>query len=247
MNLHFLGLQDAQTIATRSFLATQDAMRDLVARQAMGAFVGNAGLGKTFAVETARATLPVVPSCRVVIPHRATMRRVAVSLLRALTGEEHTAERFRLADELVRVLSERPRLIVADEAQNANHDCIEFLRHIHDEPDTQFALALTGGHRCWEVLRQYPMLRNRIYRRVEFTAMNLETVLEVIPNFHPVYLKAEPNVIAHIDSEATHGTFRDWASFTVDAADACAEIGTDTVDQGVADEVFRRRSGQHAA
>src|ERR1700733_2816184 len=113
------------------------------------------------------------------------MRRVATALLKALTGEEHTAERFRLADDLVAALAERPRLVVVDEAQNANHGCIEFLRHIHDEPTTQFAMALTGGHRCWEVLRQYPMLRNRIYRRVEFQPMDLAAVCTVIPNFHP--------------------------------------------------------------
>jgi len=244
---HFLGLHGAQTIGTGPFLATQQAIESLVARKAMGAFVGNAGLGKTFAVQTARETLSDVESCRIVIPHQATMRKVAITLLRALTGEEHTGERFRLADDLIRILSERPRLVVVDEAQNANHGCIEFLRHIHDDPDTRFALALTGGHRCWDVLKQYPMLRNRIYRRVEFEPMDLPTVLQVIPNFHPIYAGSEPQVLGRIDMDFARGTFRDWAAFTVDALDACRDTGKETVDDGTVDEVLRRRRGQHAA
>lgn len=247
MNLHFLRLENAATIGTRSFLATQEAMRDLVERRAMGAFVGDAGLGKTFAVETARTTMGEIESCRIIIPRRATMRRISVLMLRALTGEEHTAERFRLTDDLVRILAECPRLIVVDEAQNANVECIELLRHIHDEPETQFALALTGGHRCWEVLRQYPMLRNRIYRRVEFAPMDLVTVLEVMPRFHPIYAQADPQVLGRIDSEAAHGTFRDWAAFTIDAALTCADANKTTVDDEIVEETYQRRRGLCAA
>jgi AAA domain len=247
MNNHFLGLEGAATIGTASFLATQQAIQDLVDKNAMGAFVGDAGLGKTFAVETARQSTVGVRSCRVVIPHRATMRRVAVTLLEALTGERHEAERFRLADDLVRILSDEPRLIVADEAQNANHDCIEFLRHIHDEPSTQFALALTGGNGCWQVLSKYPMLRSRIYRRVRFERMDLATVLQVIPSFHPIYAASEQQVIGRIDAEFGHGTFRDWAAFTADAVAACADNSIDTVDDFIVSEVLQRRRGQHAA
>jgi hypothetical protein len=228
-------------------LATQAAVRDLVERQAMGAFVGKAGLGKTFAVETARATSCQVSSCRIVIPHRASMRRVAITLLRGLTGENHVGERFRLADDLVRILSEEPRLIVIDEAQNANLDCIEFLRHIHDDPNTKFALALTGGHRCWDVLKQYPMLRNRIFRLVEFQPMKLETALQVIPKYHSVYDCADPQVLGRIDTDFAHGTFRDWAAFTADAITACRDADKQTVDDVVVGDVLRRRCGQHAA
>jgi DNA transposition AAA+ family ATPase len=243
---HFLDLKGAATIGTDHFLATQLAIADLVEARAMGVFHGDAGLGKTFSVETARECLTDTDSCRIVIPHRATMRRVSVMLFEELTGERAVGERFRLADDLVRILSEEPRLVVADEAQNANLDCIELLRHIHDEPSTQFALALTGGNRCWEVLRQYPMLRNRIYRRVEFQAMDLATVLAVMPNFHAIYAECDPQVLGRIDDEVAHGTFRDWTAFTRDAARACAESGVSTLTDGLVDEVVLRGRGRHA-
>lgn len=246
MTQHFLNLQGATTIGTEPFLEAQRAVEDLVAVGGMGAFVGDAGLGKTFAMDAARADCEL-ESCAIVIPVRATMRTVAVTLLRALTGVEPTGERFRLAGDLIGVLSERPRLVVVDEAQNANHGCIEFLRHIHDERQTQFALALTGGHRCWEVLKQYPMLRSRIYRRVQFERMGLTTVLDVIPHFHRVYAEAASETIGRIDLEFAQGTFRRWTAFTVDAVRACEEAGTDTVDDRVVNDVIQRRFGRRAA
>lgn len=246
MTQHFLGLQGASTIGTEYFLATQNAIADLVERDAMGAFVGEAGLGKTFAVETAREMTTEVPTCRVVMPHQATMRRMALVLLEALTGEEHHAERFRLGDDLRRVLSEQRYLIVIDEAQNANHNCIEFLRHIHDDPATRFAVAFAGGHRCWEVLSNYPMLRSRIHRNVHFKPMDLETVLQVMPGFHPIYAEASTDVLGRIDLAVGHGRFRDWTAFTVDAVAVGRKHGIDTADDWLVDEVIQRRHGQHA-
>lgn len=246
MTEHFLGLEGANTIGTEYFLATQNAIGDLVARYAMGAFVGDAGLGKTFSVETARGLITDVPTCRVVMPHHATMRRMARLVLEAVTGEEHHAERFRLGDDLVRALSEQPHLIVIDEAQNANLNCIEFLRHIHDDPRTRFAVAFAGGHRCWEVLCSYPMLRSRIHRNVQFKPMSLQTVLQVMPGFHPIFADADPDVLGRIDLLIGHGTFRDWTAFTVDAIAAANDNALDTVDDWLVDEVMQRRQGQHA-
>ena len=58
------------------------------------------------------------------------------------------------------------------------------------------------------------MLRSGIYRHVRFAPMDLSTVLEVIPRYHPVYADVEQEVIAEVDDRYAHGTFRHWASFT---------------------------------
>lgn len=242
----FLGLTGAQIVGTQDFLQTQQVLADLVEKRAMGAIHGDAGLGKTFAVETAMEYLDI-ESCRVVIPTKASMRRVAIVLLRALTGTDHTGERYRLSDDLIFELSERPRLVVVDEAQNLNHDGVEFLRHIHDDENTCFALALTGGNGCWEVLRRYPMLRSRIWRRVSFQSLSLATVLEVFPSFHPLYAEADVQVLSRIDDEIAHGNFRHWAAFTVDAIRVCADRDLTTVNDAVVDEIQLRMRGQHAA
>jgi DNA transposition AAA+ family ATPase len=146
---HFLGLEGAATIPTRHLVLTRRAVIDVVEARAMGAVHGNAGLGKTFAVEEAVKAL-AVPVSWTSFPSRPTMRLVAAALTEDLTGvaaNEHN--RFHLTGLLVELLGHSERLIVIDEAQRLNRECIEYLRHLHDHPVTTFGLVLVGGEGCW--------------------------------------------------------------------------------------------------
>lgn len=213
---HFLGLRGARVMQTAPLLLAERAIGDLVEAHAMGVVHGEAGTGKTFAVQTMSDTV-TQPCCWVQFPSRPTMLHVAQRLLVELTGELPKGNRFDLSDRLTDLLGDRPRLLVVDEAQWLNRECIEYLRHLHDHPSTCFALLLVGGHGCWEVLSREPMLRSRIYRRVTFTAMDTATVLEVMPAYHPIYRDADPELLALIDERFAHGRFRDWAAFTLTA------------------------------
>ncbi len=84
MSRHFLDLQGARTIPTEHLLLTRRAVVDLAEAKAMGAVHGDAGLGKTFAVEEAVAGVRV-PVSWTSFPSRPTMRLVAISLDEALT------------------------------------------------------------------------------------------------------------------------------------------------------------------
>ena len=79
---------------------------------------------------------------------------------------------------------------------------------------SRFSLLLVGGDGCWRVLSLEPMLRSRIYRRVQFAAMPPAMVLQVIPGYHPIYQDAPASLLAWIDDCYAHGCFREWASFT---------------------------------
>lgn len=175
------------------------------------------------------------------------MRTMVSGTLRTITGIEHRSDRYRLIANLGQVLSERPRLLVVDEAQRLNRDCIETLRHLHDDPGTCFALALVGGNDCWTVLSRYPMLRSRIFARVAFEAMNFEQVLAVIPRFHGIYEHANRTLLALIDDHCTHGNFRDWASFTKRAAKLCAAQNAPTVTETLARAAMALQGGGRAA
>ena len=212
---HYLGLKDACTIETRDLQLAEQSLIDLLALNAMGIFHGPAGSGKTFAAAIAsRQTM--VPLVQVQFPSRPSMLHVAQRLSAAITGQlpPRRRNRFDLSEELIEALSEQPWLVIVDEAQWLNKECIEYLRHLHDHPDTRFALLLVGGDGCWEVLSREPMLKSRIYRRVRFAPMDLVTVLEVIPRYHPVYRDTPADVIADVDDLYAHGTFRHWANFT---------------------------------
>lgn len=235
---HHLALAGARVIETEALLLTERAVGDLVAARAMAVLHGPAGSGKTFAAASAAARHDV-ECCWVQFPSRPTMLHVAKRLLKALTGDEpRRANRFELSDELIDLLSDRGWLIVVDEAQWLNRECIEYLRHLHDQPQTLFALLLVGGDGCWEVLSREPMLRSRIYRRVRFAPMSPQAVLEVIPRYHPIYQEATGELLLEIDERYAHGSFREWAAFTHSAQTICEEQAAPRLTDAVARTVL---------
>ena len=170
---HHLGLVGARVVQTAELLLSRRAIRDLLSARALGVMHGPAGSGKTFAAELAVAEFRVERAW-VQFPSRPTMLHVARRLYRELTGADPgRANRFELSEELIALLAGREWLLVVDEAQWLNRECIEYLRHLHDHPRTKFSLLLVGGDGCWRVLSREPMLRSRIYRRVRFARMRL--------------------------------------------------------------------------
>jgi hypothetical protein len=71
---HYLGLRDAAVLATRHLLMTGHAVADLINSEAMGAVVGAAGLGKTFAIAHALESR-TEPVLHLAFEARPTMRR----------------------------------------------------------------------------------------------------------------------------------------------------------------------------
>jgi hypothetical protein len=240
---HFLGLDGACTIPTDHLLLARRAVADLIEAEAMGAAHGAAGLGKTFAVEEAVSSV-AVPVLWASLPSRPTMRLVATTLAEALTGISPTeGNRFHLTGMLLDELAQSRRLIVVDEAQRLNRECIEYLRHLHDHPRTSFALMLVGGDGCWQVLAREPMLRSRIYRRVVFRPLELKQLLGAIPGYHPVYAGIDGNLISFIDTYFGHGNLRNWASFTRSALALFQHHQRPRVDEEIARNVFALHGG----
>src|SRR5947208_12722644 len=106
MARHFLELADAATVPTEAYLLTRRTVADLYEAGAMGAIHGEAGTGKTFAVEEALATSPAIETCWLSFPSQPTMRLVATTLLSALTRSlSPDRNRFEATALLVDVLS----------------------------------------------------------------------------------------------------------------------------------------------
>lgn len=231
---HFLELQGARTINTEHFAETVEAIADdVVPERAIGVVYGEAGLGKSFATSYAE-TEQQLPVARLEFAPRTTMKALTERLLRQLTGVKHEGERFDLSEDLLDVLGETPRLVVVDEAQRLGYECIESLRWLHDQPETDFALILVGGNGCFELLCRYPMLQRRVYRWVEFRPLDPEDVVEIIPSYHPIYERTDPAVISLIDRSFAHGNFGHWAVFTKTAAGICERRDADRVTEQIA-------------
>lgn len=242
MPRHFLDLQDASIVKTRPYTFTRRLVPDLLEHAAIGAVYGQAGNGKTFSVEAALEDLKV-PKVYITSLKRPTMKYIALSVLEAITQVRHHGELMRLTDDLRQVLREQRRLVVVDEAQNLSTECFEYLRHLHDDNATDFALLFVGGNRCWEVIYRHPMLRSRIWHKVEFKPMEIHEVLKVIPRFHPIYKSADTELLLEVDEELAHGNFRNWASFTKTALELCKQKRKKQIDRAVVDAALLLHGG----
>lgn len=220
---HFLGLAGGALIETNSLLLVERTIDDCMEARAMGVVHGVAGVGKTFSLQHHLGTRPALETMWVDCIQRPTMRRIAQELMFALTGVRPAGGRTDMLDELVALLSDKPRLVVVDEAQRLNHECIDFLRYLHDRAQTDFGLILAGGNNCWEVLSREPMLRSRVYRRVHIRPMTEQAALAHIPGYHAVYAGVDLELVVWINERFAHGVLRDWAAFTRTAAVLCAE------------------------
>jgi len=245
--LHHLGLEGAAVLQTPAFALAQRAVADCIARDAMGAFYGAAGNGKTFAVRAATQTIDrevIRLDCQWGMTYRglveALLEKVTGGLL--LRGNRNQLERA-----LIRELADRPLTLVVDEAQRLKAEGIEILRHLHDDEETRFALLLVGGNGCWKVLSSQPMLRSRLHRVVEFKALPPRVVAQLMPRFHPVIAGSPPEVLKLVDRRFAHGSLRNWTNFVVTALDICTDAGRANVDADVAENAFRLLGVQQPA
>lgn len=220
MGRHFLDL-DAGIVRTEDYALCQRAVADVVAAGAMGVVHGQAGAGKTFAVEDAVAATGE-HAVFLAFASRPTMRGIAEELcVRLFDFDTGRAEQKNLARLLRARLDAEPVLIVVDEAQRLNPECFEFLRYLHDPAERGLGAAacrspmlLVGGDQAWGVLAADPMLRSRVYRRVHCRRLRPEQVLAWMPRFHPLYADAPTELLSFVDHHCGHGLFRNWAAFT---------------------------------
>ena len=244
MSGHFLAVDRSSIVATEQLTDAREMIGYTVAAQAMAAIHGAAGTGKSFAVEQALHDMQARDWAWTDFRCRPTLRDVRHALHRALgLGTRLHGDPFDVDMALKAVLAERPRLVVIDEAQWLNRECFEYLRHLHDDPDTRFSLLFVGGAGCFEVLRREPMLDSRLYAHIRFAHLSLEQVLGVVAVYHPIYRDVPDDIVALIDRRCTHGNFRSWAKFTHHAVRICAGSGRERVDEEVVRNVFRILGG----
>jgi hypothetical protein len=221
MPKHYRALQGASVLHTRYLLLTERAITEIMAIFGMGAIVGPAGLGKTFAVSYALESF-VGDFVRLTFDTGATPKLVGDRLMRKITGRGPGRSHSLTQEQLLEVLAEKPRLIVIGEAQNLNKSCFETLRYLHDNDDTTFALLFDGGDGAWDVLKKERMLRSRIDTRIAVMPLEPEDVVDLLPNYHPIYVGSDPELLLAVDKALARGRLREWAKFTHTASRLCA-------------------------
>lgn len=56
----------------------------------------------------------------------------------------------------------------------------------------------------------------------------------MIPDYHPIYADADPELLLLIDDKAANGRLRSWAAFTHTAAAICRTHGASRIDRTIA-------------
>lgn len=235
---HHANPPDVEVIETEGLLLSERVLRYVIDERLATAITGVSGTGKTFTLEVLLRARKDIRALWIDVQIRPTMLSIAHALALQLLEEIPRASRhdlsYRLLDRLVDQPGRVPLVIVFDEAQRLNNECAEYLRYLHDPPATSFAMVLAGGNGCWETIRKEPMLESRMYEPVFFRPLSEQAVLEALPNYHPMYQNADPELLLWINEERCAGTLRRWAAFTASAAQLMCQRNQSTLSREIA-------------
>lgn len=227
---HFNHLSEAGTILTETFLRTQRVVTDCVKYQMLGVVYGEAGHGKTFAVDAALTSVEL-PVVKTLFTDMTTPREMFRQLISVATGSSRKlGTRYEMQDECIELLAD-PHVVIIDEAQNLNANCTQYLRTLVDHPQTNAALVLIGGNGCWERIQRDPMLASRVSRRVKFKAVPAGDLLKALPQYHPIYAGVDSDLLYELYHRCPISQLRTLAIFTHTAKDVCDEDGQDVLDE----------------
>jgi len=235
---HFRGLEGAFTLATPELLELQRNLERAFRPGHLSAIaaIGDFGSGKTFAALTVLDRLGyefIYVKAGQALNHLSVIKRIG----QAAEGIKWVGKYDELQPDLIDLLSERPRVLVIDEAHKLTPTAITELRNLLDDDDTLFALLLIGGDRLENKLIANDELDDRVVYRTYFRPLNDREAVKAMRAFHPFYADVDEKLLRYVNRRCK-GRYRRWASFTLDAVDACVESGswlTQSLAEGILD------------
>lgn len=230
-----LEVPGAVVINTRFLEQAQARWEFIVRNNRIGLFYGLSGCGKTTAAQAAQACYPGACSISLQEP---TPKSIANDTLSELTGVQHWEQRARASVLLIeRILDAPPPLLVYDELHlSRSVQNIEFIRGLHMR--VRIPILLVGDQSVIARLRKSAQIMRRIYRPCWFGALTRADILDLIPQWHPIYANADPSVIDFIDDKHADGNLGNWSKLTLGAIEECQREGVDTITQRIAEKVI---------
>lgn len=234
-----------QDVRTPDVDRISDVLDFLVDAREIGAVLGGAGLGKTFATDLA-ARSTGIDVVTLDMPTRPAPKEVTVRMLKAVRGFVDTAEtQYELTEQIVEELADGPRVIVIDEAQNLTSEGLNQIRYLHDRPDADWALVLVGGQDAARTLHSQKQLESRVARWVEVAPLKGDMLISSLRSYHELFQFASTDLLFSIDKAFAHGTWREWARFLQAALRLRQRSGYEVLDtrfaRAVIHEVNKRQ------
>ncbi|MFF7638558.1 AAA family ATPase [Kitasatospora sp. NPDC008050] len=241
-DLHFLATPGLRTLLTPGVLAVADALADAYAQGRFVCVVGDAGVGKTFAVHTtARRLGELLPLDFRAQPAPTDLRACLHKALK-LPGEAPADPGA--ADTLIRrALAQGPRIVVVEDADRLSASCFEYLRFLHDDLPQGLCVVLTAQPPGERRLRAQRMLATRTAGWPFIWPLTRDQVPWAVPALHPLWQSVAPDDLQALDARVADGCLRRWAVLTRHTQRALAVTGTKRPDRGMLQAVADRVDG----
>jgi len=167
----------------------QMAIRSRRGSAVMGVITGNAGIGKTSAIEYVLEHFPPrahtdLPACiRIEVRPRSTAKMLAEDWLARFGEVQHGKNTRQYSDE-IHEANERNYLLCAllDEANRMNDDCLELVRYIFDNPrhHRPVPVVLVGLPNIWNRIKRSETFESRIGLRWVFEPLPADEILDTV-------------------------------------------------------------------
>lgn len=240
-HLHFLGLAGARTVATPSLTAVEDALVDAYRQRRFLCVLGDAGVGKTFAVRHSAHTR--FPTTRLLLqlgarPTPADLRAHLHHAL-ALPGTPPAAPA--LADTLIRrALATRAPIVVVDETDRMPESCFEYLRFLYDATPSGLCVVLIAGQHGAKALHAQQMLATRTARWLTLCPLTRHQIPYAARALHPIWQTVTPKQLRLLDGYFAHGSLRRWALLTHHVQRTLKATGRHRPDPGLLQQTLHR-------
>ncbi|KKZ69963.1 hypothetical protein XF35_41110 [Streptomyces platensis subsp. clarensis] len=240
--LHFLGTPGLRTLLTPGLLAVGDALADAYAKGRFVCVLGQAGVGKTFAVHTAARRLgELLPLDLRAQPSPADLRDALHEALR-LPGQAPADPAP--ADTLIRrALAQGPRIVVVEDAHRLSPSCWEYLRFLHDELSQGLCVVLTAPACGERFLRAQRMLATRTTSWLCVQPLTRDRIPQAVPALHALWQGVAPGDLDALDARCAGGVLRRWAVLTRHTQRAMAAHGAKKPDRVMLQAVADRADG----
>ncbi|MGF2213781.1 AAA family ATPase [Streptomyces albidoflavus] len=212
---HYLSLPGARTVTTQAVRAVGHALDTALRDQHMMSLIADPGVGKTFTLHILCEQRPGLPVLRLLPRPQARPDDLRHDLHHALhLPGDPPADAGTCDDYLRHDLAQTPRLLAVDEAHQLSAACIEYLRHLHDDPAPQVTILLLASRPRLRALRSQPALLSRVTTWHHMEPMDADEVLTALPAFHSLWQALPARTLARLDDVWAHGNLRRWAALT---------------------------------
>lgn len=209
---HYLRLPEARAVATTATRRVRMQLEKVIAARALMGIHGDVGLGKTFAIHATLRELAPDTTIRLQVHLGTKIGDIHTALAQAL--ELPPGISF---DHLAQTLAGTSHVLLCDEAQHLSATTFEYLRTVWDRSQRPFVFV--GADSTHKKLRDRRALASRIHDWEQFRPLTPADVLTHIPAFHPLWEKADNDLVLYTDDFVCHGNFRNWANVTYHARD----------------------------